>query len=116
VPLSAARQIRYDRFLLVGVDERAAGVSGCSVDALVRRMRTLQADLGAELVNHAPVLFRRDGYIARVSREEFSRLAASGGVSPETPVFDNTLTRVGELRAGRWEVRASDAWHARAFF
>jgi hypothetical protein len=37
-------------------------------------------------------------------------------VSPSTRVFDNTLTRVGDLMAGKWEVKAADAWHARAFF
>lgn len=116
MPLQAARDVRYGRFLFVGVDERAAGVSGCSVDALVRRMGALQHELGTNLVDHAPVLFRRHGNIERVSREEFSTLVAAGEVSRETAVFNNTLTRVGELRAGRWEVRAADSWHGRAFF
>jgi hypothetical protein len=31
-------------------------------------------------------------------------------------VFDNTLTRVGDLQAGRWEVKAAESWHAKAFF
>ena len=54
----AARDLRYDQFIFVAVDERAAGASGCSIDALVRRMKGLQAELGVELVNHAPVLYR----------------------------------------------------------
>ena len=59
VPLSAGRDFRYGQFLFVAVDQRTAGPSGCSIDALVRQMRTLQTELGAELVNHGPVLFRR---------------------------------------------------------
>jgi hypothetical protein len=51
-----------------------------------------------------------------VSRERFAELASSGTVGPNTRVFDNTLTRVGDLLAGKWEVKAADAWHARAFF
>ena len=111
VPLTAGRELRYDRFVLVGVDERAAGVSGCSIDALVRRMQQLEAVLGVELVNNAPVLYREGDEIERVSRERFSELAASGTIGPNTRVFDNTLTRVGDLVAGKWEVRAADAWH-----
>src|SRR5919106_588066 len=58
VPLTAGRELRYNQFVLVGVDERAAGVSGCSIDALVRRMQQLEAILRVELVNNGPVLYR----------------------------------------------------------
>jgi hypothetical protein len=116
VPLNAARDVRHDQFILVGVDERAAGASGCSVDALVRRMSQLQTALGVELTNNAPVLYRLGDRIERVPREQFARLAANGDVNLDTVVFDNTVTSVGQVRAGRWELRAADAWHARAFF
>ena len=116
VPLSAARDIRHGQFVLVGVNERAAGVSGCSVDALVRRMGQLQTALGVELIENGPVLFRDGDAIARVSRDQFADLAANGRVTLDTVVFDNTVARVDDVRAGRWEVRAADAWHARAFF
>jgi hypothetical protein len=116
VPLSAAREIRHDQFVLVGVNERAAGVSGCSVDALVRRMSQLQSMLGVELTNNAPVLFRRGERIERLPREQFAELAAVGEVGLDTVVFDNTVDTVGDVRDGSWEVRAVDTWHARAFF
>lgn len=116
VPLIAGRELRFNQFVLVGVDERAAGVSGCSVDALVRRMQRLGDELGVELVNNAPVLYREGDSIHRVSRDRFSELVASGTVGPNTRVFDNTLTRIGDLEAGRWEVKAVDSWHGRAFF
>jgi len=116
VPLMAGRDLRHGQFVLVGVDERAAGVSGCSIDALVRRMQQLETILGLELINNGPVLYREGEAVVRVSRERFAELAASGTVSPTTRVFDNTLTRVGDLLAGKWEVKAADSWHARAFF
>lgn len=116
VPLNAARDVRHNQFVLIGVDESAAGASGCSVDALVRRMARLQAVLGLELVENGPVLYRNGQRIERVSRDRFADLASRGEVNLETVVFDNTLARVGDLRTGRWEVRAAEAWHARAFF
>jgi hypothetical protein len=116
VPLAAGRDIRHDQFVLVGVNERAAGVSGCSIDALVRRMGQLQAALGVELIENGPVLYRKEGKIARVPRERFAELASKGEVSLDTVVFDNTVTEVGAIAGGHWEVRAADAWHARAFF
>jgi hypothetical protein len=116
VPLTAGRELHHDQFMLVGVDERAAGVSGCSVDALVRRMQQLESTLGVELVNNGPVLYREGQAIERVSRDRFAELVAAGTISLHTVVFDNTLTRVGDVRGGRWEVPASESWHARAFF
>jgi len=114
-PLTVARDWRYDRFLLVGVDEMSAGASGCSIDAMVRTLGELEQALGVQLLDHGPVLFRRDDGIARLPRPAFAELARAGGVSGDTVVFDNTLTRVAELRAGRWETPARESWHARAF-
>jgi len=115
-PLTSARDFRYDRFLLVAVDEQAAGASGCSIDALVREIRQIESALGVTLVDHGPVLYRTDEGIARVTREEFAGLARSGRVTPDTPVFDNTVTSVDAVRSGRWEGPAASAWHGRAFF
>ena len=115
-PLTAGRELRYDRFLFVAVDQRMAGPSGCSIDALVRQMKQLEQELGVELVNHAPVVFRAGGEIRRVRRDQFAALASAGEVDPRTTVFDNSLTRLGDVRAGRWETPAANAWHARAFF
>ena len=116
VPLAAGREMRYNRFLFVAVDQRQAGPSGCSIDALFRQMDTLEQQMGVALADHAPVLFRQGSAIERVPRDEFARLAATGSIDLETTVFDNTLTSVGDVRAGRWETRLANAWHARAFF
>ena len=87
VQLTAGRDWRYNRFLFVGVDEAAAGVSGCSIDALVRRMKLLQEELRVELVNQAPVLFRDGDAIERVSRERFAELADAGNGQPRHSSF-----------------------------
>ena len=114
-PLTVARDWKYDRFLLVGVDEASAGATGCSIDAMVRTLSDLERALQVQLLDHGPVLFRRGDAIERLARPAFAALARRGEVSPETVVFDNTVTRVGELREGRWETPARHSWHARAF-
>ena len=114
--LTAGRDWKFQRFLFIGVDESAAGASGCSVDALVREIQRLEKAIGVTLADRGPVLFRRGDAIERVSRGQFANLAGVGDVSPETCVFDNTLSTVGDVRAGRWEIPAREAWHGRAFF
>ncbi len=115
-PLTAARDWRYEQFLFVGVDEEAAGVSGCSIDALVHGLQALESELGVRLIDHSPVLYRDNGEIQRVSRADFTQLANAGSVSPQTTVFNNTLTSVGQVRDGKWEGPAVDSWHGQAFF
>jgi hypothetical protein len=103
---------------LVGVDERVSPPSGCSIDALVRLLRGLEAELGVELVAGGAIWYRdesRDGTPVRVSRERFRDLARAGEVSGETIVYDLSLTRVGEVRVGAWEKTARDSWHRRYF-
>jgi hypothetical protein len=116
MPLTCGRDLRYDRFVLVGVDEKAAGVSGCSIDALTRILRQHERGLGISLLDNGPVHYRTSDGIARVARGEFRRLAEAGEVTPETTVFDNTVATLGAVRTGKWETAARSAWHGRAFF
>jgi len=107
---------RHHRFLLVAVDESAAGASGCSIDALVRRLGELEEELDLRLRDAAPVWYREpggEGRIRCVPRPEFRALAGEGLVDARTTVFDLTVASVGELREGHWEVPAGRAWHAR---
>jgi len=115
-PLTCAGEWRYDRFLIVAVDERTAPPSGCSIDAMVGALRTLGGRMGFNMIDNAPVWYRgQASALARVSRQEFAAAVLTGEVTADTVVFDNTVTRLGEVRAGKWETRAEDSWHARAF-
>lgn len=116
VPLVSGRELVERRFLLVGVDVDAEAPSGCSIDALVNRLRALGGELEVGLIDHAPVWYRQDGEVRSASRSVFKRLAEEGSVEPTTRVFDTTLTRLRQLRDGALERPAAESWHGRAFF
>lgn len=113
--VTAARDWRHDRFLLVAADENVTALSGCSVDKITRRMKELGEELKARLVDNEGIYFRSAAGIERVGRAEFAGLVESGAVNEETIVFNNTVTRLGDLRAGQWELPFRNSWHARAF-
>ncbi len=115
-PLTAGRELRYDQFLFVAVDERAAGASGCSIDAMVRQIRGLEGHLGVTMTDNAPVWYRQGSTVHRIDRGGFRELAAGGEVTPDTVVFNNTIQTVGALRNGEWEVPARESWHGKTFF
>jgi hypothetical protein len=115
-PVAGARDFRHGRFLLMAADERATGVSGCSIDSLFHTLGALEAELGVSLRDSSQVFWREGGGEVRSApRPEFRKLAQAGEVGEDTPVFDNTVSTAGQLRAGKWETRFRDAWHARAF-
>lgn len=115
-PVVGAAELRHDRFLLVAADERATGVSGCSIDSLFHTLGGVEAEMGLTLRDAAAVLFRdASGEVRGATRPEFRELARGGAVDAETPVFDNTVSTVGALRAGEWERPLRESWHARAF-
>ncbi len=113
VPLHAARSWCHGRFLIVGADTRAASPSGCSIDALVGVLKEMEVRIGVRFLGNEAVWYRdARGRIRKASRPEFRGLARSGGVTPASVVFDNSITELAELRAGRWEGPASDRWHS----
>lgn len=115
-PLAAAREWRLGRFLIVAVDEAVEPPSGCSIDAFVRILRGLEGELGLRLLGSGDIWMRTEegsGEIQRVTRSEFRERASRGEVTSRTTVFDLSLTRLGEVRAGRWELPAGESWHSR---
>jgi hypothetical protein len=116
VPLVSGRELRDRRFLLVAVDVDAEAPSGCSIDALVNRLRALGSELGVDLIDHGPVWFREAEAIRCVPRPDFRKMVGEGLVQPEARVFDTTLTSLRQLKEGGLERAASDTWHGRTFF
>lgn len=116
VALRAAREVRDGRFLLVGVDVDAEAPSGCSIDALVGRLRSLGQELGLTFIDHNPVWFRETDQVRTATRAEFRALATEGAVSSESHVFDTTITTVLQARDGSLERPAAESWHGKAFF
>ena len=115
MPLTSARDLKYDQFLFVAVDQTTAGASGCSIDAMVRGLKALEREIGIALIDSPPIWYRQNGGIRGASREDFAGLVSAGAVTLETPVFDNTLEALGDVQ-GHWEVPAGQSWHRRAFF
>lgn len=111
-PLTSARDWRDGRFLSIAVDQRAAGASGCSIDALFHQLQALERELGIAIVGGGRIFYRDSaGRAQSTDRATFTDLAERGAVTAATPVFDLTVTTLGAWRAG-FERRAGASWHA----
>jgi hypothetical protein len=112
LPLTSARDWRDDRFLTIAVDQRDAHASGCSIDGLFRSLSALESVIGASFLGAGGRVFyrKRDGSVASVGRDEFAELAAKGTLRRQSPVFDTTVTTLGDWR-DHFETELGKSWH-----
>lgn len=105
VPIRGARDLREGSFLIVAADENREK-SGCSIDRMFGTLKALEHDLGVRILDSNRVFLRDGGTIRAVPRAEFGRAA-----NADTPVFDLTAGKLGEIRTGTWERPAAESWH-----
>ncbi|QXD14840.1 hypothetical protein GQ464_015670 [Rhodocaloribacter litoris] len=115
-PVRGAAVFLHDRFLAVAGHLPAGDLSGCGIDASVHHIEAAIAPLATAWAPALTVFYRDDdGTVRSAERREFRRLVREGHIHAETPVFDLSLTSVGELRRGRFEQPAGQSWHATVF-
>ena len=110
--LEAAFEVKYNRFIVIGLNQANASASGCSIDASVRFIQSLEKQFELDLLDKMNVTFYNGPYIAHKSLEDFKKMAKSRSVSPNTVVFNNLVNTKAEYEE-HWEVPAKDSWHSR---
>ncbi len=110
--LKASFEIKYNRFIVFGLDQEVASASGCSIDASVRFIQELQHIYNVDLLDKMNVTFRQGQFFAHKDLKDFKKLVKSKSVSPETIVFNN-LVNTKEEYLEFWEVPLKESWHAR---
>jgi len=110
--LMCGREWRADRFLAIGVDQSAAGASGCSIDGLFRTLARLEPELSSSLLGGGRVYYRdREGRVNAATRKTFGELAREGRIGPDTPTFDTSVTTASAWRE-QFERPVRESWHA----
>ena len=110
--LDAGYEIKYNRFIVLGLNQENASASGCSIDASVYFIQALEKEFGIDLMDKMNVTFYNGEFIAHKSLADFKKMAKAKSVSKNTVVFNNLVnTKLDYLE--NWEVPAKDSWHNR---
>lgn len=112
--LSASYQLKYNRFVILAVDQDLHAATGCSIDDSVRFIQSLEKQYNVDLLDKMNVTFRNGEHIAHKPLAEFKKMAKEKAVSANTIVFNNLVNTVGEWNEF-WEVPANESWHSRFF-
>jgi len=110
--LDAGFEIKYNRFIVIGLNQENASASGCSIDSSVYFIQTLEKEYGLDLLDKMNVTFYNGEYIAHKSLADFKKMAKARSVSKNTVVFNNLVITKGDY-IDNWEVPAKDSWHSR---
>jgi hypothetical protein len=112
--LKAKAEIRYNRFLILIVDESQAGASGCSIDKSVNFIKRLEQEFGINLLDRFNLAYRQGEKVLSAPRDEFEDLLRSGKISSNTIVYNNLVQNLEQLET-KWEVPFKESWHNQLF-
>lgn len=106
--------VKYNRFIIIAIDQGLQAATGCSIDASVHFIQGLEQRYNVELLDKMNVTFKLGEHIAYKPLIEFRKMAKEKAVSANTIVFNNLVNTVGEWQE-YWEVPAGESWHSRFF-
>ncbi len=110
--LKGSFTLKYDQFLILGVDENFNNVSGCSIDSSVRFVKELEQELKIDLMDKMNVSFKDGNNVNIVKLPDFQQYAQDKKITKETIVFNNMVNTKQDFDQ-KWEVPANESWHSR---
>lgn len=114
VRLESSYQLKYNRFIILAVNQDVQAATGCSIDKSVQFIQNLEKKYNVELLDKMNVTFKNGEHIAHKSLIDFKKMAKEKAVTENTIVFNNLVNNIEEYNES-WEVPAMDSWHSRFF-
>jgi len=112
--LQAGAEVKYQFFLVIGLDQSENAASGCSIDAQVRFIQKLEQELDIELLDKMNVTYIQNDRVHHKPLLEFKKMVKDGAVGKNTMVFNN-LINTKEEYLEHWQIPAIESWHSRFF-
>lgn len=109
-PLKASFDIRYDRFILLAVDENFISTSGCSIDDSVRAIKEIEQKTGIGFFDRQQVAFlEANDEVEMVALHQIKEKLQQGMLKPTTLAFNNLINAKFQLQ-DEWIVPLSSSW------
>lgn len=108
-PLQTSFRIELNRFVILSVDENAAGASGCSIDGSVRVLKDLGNRCNINFFDRTKVAFLVDGAIETHPMNQLKSLFESTRLKPSTQTFNTLVATKGEWDAN-WKTTPEKSW------
>jgi hypothetical protein len=111
-PLMSSYKIDHGQFLMLSVDERWSGVSGCSIDGSVKVLKGLQEQLGVDFFDRTKAAFLVENEVKIIALREIKEALSAGILSPSTLTFNTLVVTKDQLKMD-WIQSLQKTWLAK---
>ena len=108
--IESSYEIRYNRFLIIGLNENINSASGCSIDKSVNFIKNLQSILKVNFLNRLDVAYKIGNEINSISLLEFQNMIRENKLSKDSIVYNNMID-TKKLYLNNWETTIENSWH-----
>jgi len=112
--LAAGFIIKNDVFCIIGLDEKAADATGCSIDKLTALFKSLEIELTISLFDRQLIALKNEHSVHLVSLGKLKKRIEQDEVEPEQLFFNNTVQNKTELKKN-WLIPLGKSWMTRFF-
>ena len=111
-PLKTSFLLEHNQFVVLAVDEKHLGASGCSIDGSVRILKELERKTDQGFFDRKWVAFLEKDLVVLHPLTSLPTLFEKKTLSGETITFNNTITSKGDWK-NRWKIPVRESWLAR---
>lgn len=107
--LKSAYQIKYDRFIIITVDDSEINLPLEAHDALSEFILSLEKKYDILLLDKINVCYKQGEFVQYKDLIAFKKMIKSKSISPKTTVFNNMISTKEEL-SHQWEINIMDSY------
>jgi hypothetical protein len=100
----------HNRFIVFFADEQGEAMCGRAVDASVRFIKEMEAQLGITMLNRNLVAYLENGKVFSCTLNGLSVLMENGKISQDTIMFNNLVATKEDFEKN-WTIPLSTSWH-----
>jgi hypothetical protein len=109
MPLKAATEVLYNRFVVFYVDESANEVSGCGIDKSVNLVKQIEQLLGVDFFNRTQITYQTNDDVKAFALADAKKLFAENVINGDTIIFNNLVNTKHELDT-EWKQQLAESW------
>ncbi|MFT4152529.1 hypothetical protein [Parafilimonas sp.] len=109
VPVKGYANLFFGQFIILMADETATGVSGCSIDSVVRIIQQIEKQFGVEMFNWQNLAFVVKDKVQVIPRQQFNYALENNFITPDTLFFNNVVATKKDLEEN-WIIPVKDSW------
>ncbi len=107
--LEVSYEIKYNRFIILGVNQSVNSPGGCSIDLSIRFIKDLSERINVDLLDRMNINYRNKDGIKCLKLNDFKDLLNSKSINGETIIFNNLVkTKIEYLN--NWETNIKNSW------